>query len=58
MQAHMQASEPIAAVVTATIGKPSLEQAILSVKNQTIPCKHYVFVDGKQYWKAAKEIIR
>ncbi|WP_427833972.1 glycosyltransferase [Actinobacillus pleuropneumoniae] len=57
MQAHMQASEPIAAVVTATIGKPSLEQAILSVKNQTIPCKHYVFVDGKQYWKAAKEIL-
>lgn len=35
------------AVVTSTIGRPELENAILSVKAQTYPCRHYVFVDGK-----------
>lgn len=37
------------AVITSTIAKPELEQAILSVRAQTHPCRHYVFVDGKQY---------
>ena len=34
------------AVVTATIGRDSLQQTIESVKAQTYPCKHYVFWDG------------
>lgn len=34
------------AVVTATIGRPTLEQAIESVEAQTYPCNHYVVVDG------------
>ena len=34
------------AVVTATTGRQSLVRAIESVKNQTYPCRHYVFVDG------------
>lgn len=35
------------AVVTATTGRDSLLQTIESVKNQTYPCNHYIFVDGK-----------
>lgn len=35
------------AVVTATTGRDSLLQTIESVKNQTYPCTHYIFVDGQ-----------
>lgn len=35
------------AVVTATTGRESLLQTIASVKEQTYPCNHYIFVDGK-----------
>ncbi len=45
------------AVITSTIGRPHLERAILSVKNQTYPCKHYVFVDGEQFAEKAKAIL-
>lgn len=34
------------AVVTATVGRPSLEQAIDSVRAQTHPCQHYLIFDG------------
>lgn len=34
------------AVVTATVGRDSLRQTIESVKAQTYPCRHYVFLDG------------
>jgi glycosyltransferase involved in cell wall biosynthesis len=34
------------AVVTATTGRPELEQTVASVAAQTYPCKHYVFFDG------------
>ncbi len=34
------------AVVTATTGRDTLLQTIASVKNQTYPCTHYIFVDG------------
>ncbi|WP_439239752.1 glycosyltransferase family A protein [Lonepinella sp. BR2474] len=44
------------AVITATVGRPALERTILSVQNQTYPCKHYVFVDGKQFWDKVKPL--
>ena len=34
------------AVITATTGRASLQQAINSVMDQTHPCHHYIFVDG------------
>lgn len=37
---------PSVAVVTATTGRDSLKQCIESVRNQTVPCNHYVFCDG------------
>ena len=45
------------AVITSTIGRAQLERAILSVKAQTYPCKHYVFVDGEQFRTDAKAIL-
>lgn len=36
------------AVVTATTGRETLKQTIESVANQTVSCKHYIFVDGEQ----------
>jgi glycosyltransferase involved in cell wall biosynthesis len=35
------------AVVTATKGRAELYKAIDSVRQQTYPCRHYVFVDGE-----------
>jgi glycosyltransferase involved in cell wall biosynthesis len=35
------------AVVTATTGRDSLQQTIESVRSQTVPCRHYIFVDGR-----------
>lgn len=46
------------AVVTPTTGNPYLSKAILSVRYQSIPVDHYVFVDGKEYWTKAYEITR
>lgn len=45
------------AVITSSIGRTHLEEAILSVQTQTYPCKHYVFVDGEIYWDEAKRIL-
>lgn len=49
---------PTVAVVTSTIGRPELERAILSIQQQTYPCRHYVFVDGEQFHSQAAEILR
>lgn len=38
------------AVITPSIGNKYLARAIESVKQQTIPCSHYVYIDGRQYW--------
>ena len=35
------------AVVTATTGRKELQQAIDSVRRQTYPCRHYIFIDGE-----------
>ncbi|OOH91074.1 glycosyltransferase [Pasteurellaceae bacterium 15-036681] len=45
------------AVITSTIGRSHLERAIQSVQQQNYPCKHYVFVDGEQYFATAKAIL-
>lgn len=44
------------AVVTSTIGRAELERAIVSVQQQSYPCKHYVFVDGEQYFDKVKPL--
>lgn len=49
---------PTVAVVTSTIGRPELERAILSVQQQTYPCRHYVFVDGEQFHQQAAEMLQ
>ncbi|AUI66360.1 MULTISPECIES: glycosyltransferase family A protein [Glaesserella] len=46
------------AVITSTIGRPELRQAIQSVEAQTYPCTHYIFVDGKQHKDAAEIILK
>lgn len=46
------------AVITSTIGRAELERAIQSVKAQTYPCKHYIFVDGEKYHENAREILQ
>ena len=45
------------AVVTATIGRPTLRETIESVRNQTVACQHYVFVHGKEYSAKANFIV-
>lgn len=37
---------PSIAVVTATTGRDTLKQTVKSVREQTVPCTHYVFWDG------------
>lgn len=39
-------SHSTVAVITSTIGRPTLIRTIKSIQNQSVPCKHYVFVDG------------
>lgn len=50
--------KPSVAVVTSTIGRSHLRRAIESVKNQSYPCRHYIFVDGEQFFEAAREILQ
>ena len=46
------------AIVTPTTGNPYLARAIYSVRYQSVPVDHYVFVDGKEYWARAYELTR
>lgn len=48
---------PTVAIITSTIGRPKLADAIESVKNQSYPCKHYIFVDGEQFADKARAIV-
>lgn len=45
------------AVVTCTIGRADLEEAIQSVKEQTRSAKHYVFVHGDEYREGADMVL-
>ncbi|MGQ0287425.1 glycosyltransferase family A protein [Pasteurellaceae bacterium 22721_9_1] len=50
-------TQPSVAIITSTIGRLELARAIESVKKQTYPCKHYIFVDGEQFADKAKAVI-
>ncbi|WP_238327080.1 glycosyltransferase family 2 protein, partial [Rodentibacter pneumotropicus] len=45
------------AVITSTIGRDELVRAIESVKVQTYPCRHYIFVDGEQFSEKVKGLV-
>lgn len=44
-------------VITPTIGRPELSEAIASVMNQTQPAQHLIVVDGPEYDEAVSNII-
>lgn len=54
----MDRENPTVAVVTSTIGRAELERAALSVRAQTYPCRHYVFIDGPQFRERAEAVLR
>ena len=45
-------------IITPTVGTKKLQQAIESVQNQTVPCKHIVVVDGKEHFMKAMKVFR
>ena len=45
------------AVVTSTIGRDCLLEAIESVARQTRPVRHYIFIDGPEVEDRAKNVI-
>ncbi|MCF7521457.1 glycosyltransferase [Neisseria sp. ZJ106] len=46
------------AVITSSTGRAELERAILSVRAQTYPAKHYVIVDGEQFAEKVRAIVK
>lgn len=46
-----------AAVITSTIGRDCLEQSIASVAHQSRHARHYIFIDGPEYYERAKKVI-
>lgn len=48
---------PTVSVVTSTIGRDTLHKTIESVQKQTIDCRHYVFVHGKEFHEKAEKIL-
>ncbi len=54
---NQQTNQLTVAVITATIGRDELERTIESIKNQSYPCKHYIFVDGEDFRYKAKTIL-
>ena len=55
-QTNKQTKNKTVAVITSTIGRKELTRAIESVKAQTYPCRHYLFVDGKQFEDKVREM--
>jgi hypothetical protein len=53
----MSESSPQFAVVTSTIGRETLHKTIQSVLAQTVACKHYVFVHGREHWEKTQVIL-
>ncbi len=45
-------------VITSSIGRKELRQCVESVKAQTYPCKHYVFVNGPKFHESARETLK
>lgn len=44
-------------VITSSIGRKELRQTIESVRAQTYPCRHYVYVNGSMFHDRAREIL-
>jgi hypothetical protein len=51
-------SSPTISVITSSIGRPELRRCIESVKEQTVKCRHYVYVNGLKWMLPAHEIIQ
>jgi len=47
-----------AAVVTSSIGRPTLRRAIESVAAQSVPARHYVFAHGREFWEKTAAIAQ
>lgn len=45
-------------VITSTIGRPELRACLESVRSQTFPVKHYVFVNGLKWHERASAILK
>jgi hypothetical protein len=45
-------------VITSTIGRPELRQAIESVRAQTSPARHMVLVNGVKFHEQARSILK
>ncbi|MBV6541238.1 glycosyltransferase family 2 protein [Ursidibacter maritimus] len=54
----MQQQESQIAIVTATIGRNTLTRTMQSIREQTVPCRHYIIVDGNQGAEAVKEMVK
>ncbi|MGX2950226.1 glycosyltransferase family 2 protein [Ursidibacter sp. B-7004-1] len=54
----MQQQEPQIAIVTSTIGRNTLTKTMQSIREQTVPCQHYIIVDGNQGAEAVKEMVK
>lgn len=55
---NMEHQQPSVAVITPSIGRASLRKSIESVRGQSYPCRHYVFVDGQNYHQAVQDIVK
>jgi hypothetical protein len=44
-------------VITPTTGKETVQRAITSVKNQTIPCEHWIINDGKTDFSCGGDVV-
>ncbi|MBS9781978.1 MAG: glycosyltransferase, partial [Gammaproteobacteria bacterium] len=57
-QKSMNANFPTVAVITTTIGKESLHRCLQSVKNQSYPVKHHIYINGAEYEQTTREILQ
>lgn len=46
------------AVITLIESSFDLDNIIQSVKSQTYPCKHYIFINGEKFYKNISETLR
>ncbi|MDO4997472.1 MAG: glycosyltransferase [Neisseria sp.] len=50
--------KPTVAIITPSTGRATLRRTIESVRAQTYPCTHYVFVDGERFHESAQAILQ
>lgn len=51
-------TSPTVAVITSSIGRASLLDTINCIKQQSYPCRHYIFVDGEKHHRAVKKMVK